>query len=109
MSALANIYLNSILIPNFGLDGAVYATYLSYIFMAALGYIFAKYVLKTHTTSVSELKNIILCIFLISLYFYFIDMSSIIPLQVTLPIVLFVFYYVRSRYINNLVRRLIKI
>ena len=109
ISAMANIYLNSILIPNFGLDGAVYATYLSYILMAALGYIFAKYVLKIHTTSVLELKNIILGIFLISLYFYYMERSSIISLQVTFPIVLLILYYVRRGYINDLVKRLKKI
>ncbi|MCG3683477.1 lipopolysaccharide biosynthesis protein [Aliarcobacter butzleri] len=58
LSAIVNIGLNYYLIPLHGIDGAVYATLFSYIFMAFFGYIISKYYLKIYTVSIEKLKYI---------------------------------------------------
>lgn len=57
-SAIVNVGLNYYLIPIYGIDGAVYATLFSYIFMAFFGYVVSKYYLKIYTVSIEKLKYI---------------------------------------------------
>lgn len=57
-SAVVNIGLNYYLIPLYGIDGAVYATLFSYIFMAFFGYIISLYYLKIYTVHLKKLKYI---------------------------------------------------
>lgn len=63
LSALLNIGLNFYLIPLFELKGAVYATLISYAFMAFSGYVVSKYILKIYTTSLFTLRWAFLIVF----------------------------------------------
>lgn len=56
LSAVLNVGLNWYLIPLYELNGAVYATLVSYIYMAFSGYLVSKYILKVHTTSLFDLR-----------------------------------------------------
>lgn len=60
LSAVLNIWLNTYLIPLYNMQGAVYATLVSYIFMAFLGYFVSKHILKIYTVPFLSLKYIFL-------------------------------------------------
>lgn len=60
VSAIFNIFMNYMLIPYYGVMGAAYATYFSYMLMAVMGYFISKYHLNIYTVSVSKLKSVIL-------------------------------------------------
>lgn len=64
LSAVLNVGLNWYLIPLYELNGAVYATLISYAFMAFSGYVVSKYILKVHTTSLFTLRWAFLIVFL---------------------------------------------
>lgn len=59
-AALLNIALNYYWIKIYNMQGAVYATLISYMFMTILTYYISKYYLKIYTVSISSLKYIFL-------------------------------------------------
>ena len=64
LSAVLNVILNLYLIPLYELQGAVYATLISYSFMAFSGYVVSKYILKIHTTLLFTLRWAFMIVFL---------------------------------------------
>lgn len=107
ISALINVGLNYLWIPKYGLDGAVYATYISYLSMALLGYIFAKYLLGIYTTPMFKLKWIIMAIVVVSFSIFYFGNIALNILQIVLPFVLIIFYFKNKLEINSLMKKVL--
>lgn len=101
ISAVANVYLNSIIIPLYGLNGAVYATYISYMLMAFLGYGFARYLLGIYTTSFLQLKIPMIIIFAYSLGYLFFKETFLYIMCIVLPFVFVVLYFKKKNEVDG--------
>lgn len=77
VSAVLNVVLNWYLVPLYELKGAIYATLVSYAFMAFCGYVVSQYILKLHTTSLFTLRwsflviSLALCLALINNFYVY--------------------------------------
>jgi O-antigen/teichoic acid export membrane protein len=107
LSAIANVGLNYIWIPKYGLMGAVYATYISYLIMALLGYVFAKYLLGIYTTSIFQLKWTIMAIVVVSFSIFYFRNNALNTLQIILPFVLIIFYLKNKVEVDILVKKVL--
>lgn len=106
ISAIVNVGLNYIWIPKYGLMGAVYATYISYLVMALLGYLFAKYLLGIYTTSIMQLKWSILGIFFISSIIIYFGSVALMIMQFVFPLFLIALYFKNKHTVDNLMKRI---
>lgn len=106
ISAIVNVGLNYIWIPKYGLIGAVYATYISYLVMAFLGYLFAKYLLGIYTTSIIQLKWSISSVFFISFIIIYFGSVALIIMQFVLPLFLIALYFKNKHTVDNLMKRI---
>lgn len=106
ISAIVNVGLNYVWIPKYGLMGAVYATYISYLIMALLGYVFAKYLLGIYTTSIMQLKWSISSVFFISFIIIYFGSVALMILQFVLPLFLIALYFKNKHTVDNLMKRI---
>lgn len=106
ISAIVNVGLNYIWIPKYGLMGAVYATYISYLVMALIGYLFAKYLLGIYTTSIMQLKWSILGIFFISSIIIYFGSVALLIMQFVFLLFLIALYFKNKHTVDNLMKRI---
>jgi O-antigen/teichoic acid export membrane protein len=94
-TAVINIYLNYYLIPLYSMNGAVFATLLSFLFMSFAGYYVSRYVLKIYTVDFFLLRYVFL-FNLVTLGIAFIQSQivlTIIKIVFFLIICSFIIYY----------------
>lgn len=93
VSAVVNILLNYVLIPKFGLYGAVYATLFAYMLMALLGYLFSKHIVKVYTPSIYSLRYVLSISLLFVASLIFINGVVLTYLRILLPLLCIYLYF----------------